>query len=117
MTQASSTARVYEPRTVTLNFRPRMDEQGENMLWFVSWIVGEDGSEGEWFYSGTSCQGRHFPAPAEAIGLRLRRWPSPGIDPEYVDLVLHEEHQVVTDRGLQFDRRQTHSLLIPDPVS
>ena len=115
MTQAAEAPASATERTITLNLRRRLDEQGESMLWFVSWVVGDDGEEGEWFYSGVDSASGAYQAPANAIGLRIRRWPSPGTDPEYVDLPLNSEAaQTVTDRGLQFDRRQPHSRLTFD---
>lgn len=98
-------------RTVTVKLRPRYDEQGEEMLWLASWIVDADGTEGEWFYSGTGTLGETFDPPADAIGVRIRRWPSRGMDPEFVDLDLGEAGLSIIDRGLAFDRPQRRNIL------
>jgi hypothetical protein len=103
------------PRTatevITIAFRPRYNEQGEHMLWMVSWLVNEEGQEGEWFYSGSGGESSDFAVPQGTLGLRIRRWPTNGLDPEYVDLSLAEIHGPVSDRGLRFDHRQRFSRL------
>lgn len=96
---------------ITIAFRPRYNEQGEHMLWMASWLVSEEGEEGDWFYSGTGAESGEFKAPPTAIGLRIRRWPTNGLDPEYVDLSLADIEGPVSDRGLRFDHRQRFSRL------
>lgn len=44
--------------------------------WMGSWVVAHDGEEGEYFYEGVGGQATTHPVPPEAIGIRLRWWPS-----------------------------------------
>lgn len=108
--------RLSTQRVVTLNLRTRFDEQGEEMLWLVSWIVSMDGTEGEWFYSGTGCKDDRYSAPYDAIGVRIRRWPSRGMDPEFVDLDVGSDGLSIIDRGLPFDRPQPRNVFTAQTV-
>ena len=80
------------------------------MLWFGAWLVGHDGSEGAWFHSGRGAAEGRYPVPAEATGIRIRRWPSDGFDAEYADL-LDLSLPALLANDLEFDRRQQFSLL------
>jgi len=44
--------------------------------WMGSWVVACDGEEGEYFYEGPGGQATTHPVPPEAMGIRLRWWPS-----------------------------------------
>lgn len=79
------------------------------MLWLGSWLVGDSGVEGSWFYSGRGGGTSEIAPPEEASGIRLRRWPSDGLTPEYIDIGLELDN--VATAELDFDRRQPHSRL------
>ncbi|MGH2628364.1 MAG: hypothetical protein ACRDHY_17130 [Anaerolineales bacterium] len=90
------------------------NEQGRPMLWFGSWLVGVAGDEAEWFHSARGGAQGNYPVPPHATGVRIRRWPSHGLDAEYADLLdlASLNHIVATD--LDFDTRQEFSLLPAD---
>jgi hypothetical protein len=44
--------------------------------WMGSWVVSRDGEEGEYFYESEGGQITTHTPPPDAIGLRLRWWPS-----------------------------------------
>ena len=44
--------------------------------WMGSWVVASDGEEGDYFYEGPGGQVTTHTVPPEAIGIRLRWWPS-----------------------------------------
>jgi hypothetical protein len=79
-----------------------LNEQGRPMLWFGSWLEGPEGHEGGWFFSGAGGTVTEHRPPHGATGVRIRRWPSDGLDPEYVDLPLAGLHLLLTER-LDFD--------------
>ncbi len=87
------------------------NEQGRPMLWFGSWLTGSAGDEAEWFHSARGGAAGSYPVPAHATGLRIRRWPSDGLDAEYADILDLDRvtHLVATE--LDFDTRQQFSLL------
>jgi hypothetical protein len=87
------------------------NEHGGRMLWFGSWLVGNDGSEAEWFYSGRGGERERYPVPSQATGLRIRRWPNEGFDAEYADVLDVRQRPEVKPAELDFDRRQPFSLL------
>jgi hypothetical protein len=70
------------PRSLVLNLPSLINEQNEPMRLLASWLLTNH--EGAVFYSGTGSAIR-APIPQHAIGFRLRRWPSEGIAPEYLD--------------------------------
>jgi hypothetical protein len=90
------------------------NEQGRPMLWFGSWLTGSRGDEAEWFHSARGEASGSYSVPAHATGLRIRRWPSDGLDAEYADILDlgSVSHLVATD--LDFDTRQQFSLLPED---
>ncbi|MEX0781327.1 MAG: hypothetical protein WD557_01670 [Dehalococcoidia bacterium] len=91
---------------------PNVDnEQGRPMLWFGSWLTGSDGSEAEWFHSARGAAAATYPVPAHATGIRVRRWPSDGLDAEYADLLDLERITDIVATDLDFDTRQQFSLL------
>lgn len=89
------------------------NEHGGRMLWFGAWLVSREGDEGGWFYSGRGGEVTRHEVPSNATGLRLRRWPSEGLDPEYVDLALNGDAEV-DPLMLDFDCAQPHSRLRRD---
>jgi len=87
------------------------NEHGGRMLWFGSWLVGAEGAEAAWFYSGRGGEQGRYRVPPEATGLRIRRWPNEGFDAEYADVLDVAERPEVRPAELDFDRRQPFSLL------
>ena len=87
------------------------NEHGERMLWFGSWLVGEAGAEGAWFYSGRGGAHERYAPPAEATGVRIRRWPNEGFDAEYVDVLDLAAAGALRPAELDFDQPQRYSLL------
>jgi hypothetical protein len=98
---------------IRVNWPDLENEHGGRMLWFGAWLVSNDGDEGPWFYSGRGAEITTHQTPAGAVGLRLRRWPSEGLDPEYVDLTLNGASDI-DPLMLDFDRAQPHSRLAQD---
>ena len=90
------------------------NEQGRPMLWFGSWLVGHEGNEGGWFHSARGKAAGQYSPPAGATGLRVRRWPNDGLEPEYADILDLAGVVRVSLDDLEFDRRQQHSLLPED---
>ena len=87
------------------------NEQGRPMLWFGSWLTGGHGEEAEWFHSSRGGAAGTYDVPPHATGLRIRRWPNDGLEPEYADLL---DLRALTDlvaTDLDFDTRQRFSLL------
>ncbi len=87
------------------------NEHGGRMLWFGSWLVGHEGAEAAWFYSGRGGERGCYPVPPEATGLRIRRWPNEGFDAEYADVLDLSACRELQPADLDFDRRQPFSLL------
>ncbi len=91
---------------------------GLQMPWFGSWLIGAEGLEGEWFHSGRGAALTEHQAPADASGVRLRFWPSEGLDPEYIDIDLPRnlpgdaETHLIDTASLDFDRPGPHSRLV-----
>lgn len=90
------------------------NEHGGTMLWFGSWLAGNDGSEAAWFYSGRGGEQGRYTVPAEATGLRIRRWPNEGFDAEYVDVLDLAGVRELNLAALDFDRPQPFSVLEVD---
>ena len=88
----------------------RVSDFGEPMAWFGAWLVGDGSVEGAWFYSGRGAAETSHAPPADAVGVRLRFWPSEGLDPEYLDLPLPEGGLIETGQ-LDYDRPGPHSRL------
>lgn len=70
------------PRSMHLEFPRLINEQDQPMRLLASWLLAEH--EGTIFYSGSGGTVT-APVPHQAIGFRLRRWPSEGIAPEFLD--------------------------------
>ena len=88
-----------------------MNEHGRPMLWFGSWLSGSGGGEGLWFYSGRGGCFESYEVPAEATGLRIRRWPNEGLDAEYADITAFAELSNLDVTSLDFDAPQPFSRL------
>jgi hypothetical protein len=80
------------------------------MLWFGSWLSGDDGSEGDWYYSGRGGEFGRYDVPGNATGVRIRRWPNEGLDAEYVDVLSFRGETIAAD-ALDFDAPQHYSRL------
>lgn len=96
---------------ITIEWPAELNEQGRPMLWFGSWLIGDDGAEGAWFYSGKGGEVGEYPIPAGVTGLRIRRWPSDGLDAEYADVLGLAGAPNLVASALDFDREQPFSLL------
>ena len=94
---------------------------GLQMPWFGAWLIGAEGLEGEWFHSGRGAAVTEHETPADASGVRLRFWPSEGLDPEYIDIDLPSDlpgnppssaaAHLIDTASLDFDRPGPHSRL------
>ena len=108
---------VENGSALTLHWPALMNEEGFGLLWFGSWIVNDEGVEGEWFYSGRGGETQTTGIPTEAIGVRIRRWPSEGLEAEYADVLLASDPGEVWTEQLNFDTRQLFARLPADPKS
>lgn len=81
------------------------------MLWFGSWLTGSAGFEGGWFYSGRGGESAEYPIPANATGVRIRRWPNEGLDAEYADVLAVDRLAELSPAALDFDAPQPFSRL------
>jgi hypothetical protein len=99
---------------LAIHFPEVMNDQGRPMIWFGSWLVGQDGREGEWFHSARGGAVVRVARPPEATGLRIRRWPSDGLDAEYADVLDLASAASLDADSLDFDTRQRYSLLPED---
>lgn len=81
------------------------------MIWFASWLVGQAGEEGDWFHSARGAAEVSVTVPTTATGLRIRRWPSDGLEAEYVDILDLAARPAIDAASLDFDTRQTFSRL------
>ena len=73
-------------------------------------LVGDGEVEGDWFHSGRGAAETSHDPPREAVGVRLRFWPSEGLDPEYIDLPLPDSGLIETI-SLDYDHPGPHSRL------
>ena len=97
--------------TIRIRWPDVENEQGRPMLWFGSWLVGADGSEGGWFHSARGGAEGAYSIPAGATGVRIRRWPNDGLEPEYADHSPLEDITELVATDLDFESRQQFSLL------
>jgi hypothetical protein len=86
-------------RAVTIEFPALPNEHGGDSLWLASWLH-DDGSEGGWFYSGRGGEAVTAEPPPGA-GIRVRRWVSDGLPPEYADVTVSMCH--LSAGALDFD--------------
>jgi hypothetical protein len=87
------------------------NEHGDQMLWAGAWLVGGVGEEGEAIYSGRGGERSRHPIPAGATGMRIRRWPNEGLEPEYVDVLDLTLVEDLRPEQLDFERPQPFSRL------
>ena len=85
------------------------------MLWFASWLIGHDGQEGGWFHSARGEKTVTVQVPSNATGVRIRRWPSEGLDPEYVDVELDDRPSEIWVDAIDFGTTQRFSRLPQRP--
>lgn len=107
--------------SITVHWPDSLNDFGRPMLWLATWLIGEAGEEGDWFFSGRTADGNSgsdeglgpHAVPADATGIRVRRWPDEEFSPEYADLIPIPSEVIRVD-ALSFDRRQIHSRLQPN---
>jgi hypothetical protein len=99
---------------ISISFPYVLNEQGRPMIWFGSWLVGDDGTEGPWFHSDRGSADVRVSPPAGATGLRIRRWPNDGFDAEYADILDLSTTVDIDANELDYDSRQRFSLLAED---
>lgn len=95
--------------SITVRWPAELNEHGAPLLWFGSWLTGNAGFEGGWFYSGRGDECAEYSIPAEATGLRIRRWPNEGLDAEYSDVLALERLSELMPSSLDFDATQPFS--------
>ena len=100
---------------MTVHWPREVNEHGQPMLWFGSWLVGDGGAEAGWFYSGRGDERGVYNIPQAVSGVRIRRWPNEGFEPEYAD-VLAVDVREIQPASLNFDIRQRYSMLDEDFV-
>lgn len=96
---------------ITVAWPALENEHGGRLLWFGSWLVSDDGSEGPWFYTGRGGEYGSYHPPPEATGLRVRRWLNEGLEPEYADVLSLSAISTLSPERLDFDVRQEFSRL------
>jgi hypothetical protein len=96
-----------QSRTVIVEFPALPNEHGGDSLWLASWLH-KDGSEGDWFYSGRGGEAVSAEPPPGA-GIRVRRWVSDGLPPEYADVPVSLGH--LSAAALDFDAAGPHERL------
>jgi len=101
-----------ESATLMIEWAGEINEEGGPTRWLGSWLVSGDAVEGEWFYGGFGGEQTSHSIPAGATGIRVRKWLSEGLDPEYVDIRLNGE-SVVQTGALDFDAPQSHRVFHP----
>lgn len=95
--------------SITVRWPKEMNEHGAPLLWFGSWLTGDAGFEGGWFYSGRGDECAEYSIPAEATGVRIRRWPNEGLDAEYSDVLAFDRLSELIPSTLDFDAPQPFS--------
>ncbi len=95
--------------SITVRWPKELNEHGSPLLWFGSWLTGNAGFEGGWFYSGRGDEFAEYPIPAGATGLRIRRWPNEGLDAEYSDVLALDRLSELMPSTLDFDTPQPFS--------
>jgi hypothetical protein len=96
---------------LVLTLPDELNEHGERMLWYGSWLVSADGVEGDGFYSGRGGETGRYVMPTTAVGLRVRRWPNEGLEPEYADVLDLTRMRELAASDLDFDVTQPFSRL------
>lgn len=95
--------------TIRVLWPAETNEHGRPLLWFASWLTGDAGVEGEWFYSGHGGTDGEYPVPPYATGVRIRRWPNEGLDAEYTDILDLAAARHLSAAALDFDSTQPFS--------
>ena len=90
------------PSRLVIEWAAERNEEGGPTRWFGSWLMGGGDIEGGWFYGGHGGQRTEHTVPDGAVGVRVRKWTSEGLDPEYVDVPLDGEGPLRTG-DLDFD--------------
>jgi hypothetical protein len=98
------------PERLAIEWAAQTNEQGGASRWFGSWLLNALGVEGGWFYGGHGGERTEHAVPGGVVGVRIRRWTSEGLDPEYFDLPLDGRERIVTAE-IDFDAAQPHRLL------
>ena len=98
--------------TIVVEWASETNEEGGPTRWLGSWLVSGDAVEGAWFYGGYGGERTTHAVPAGATGIRVRKWLSEGLDPEYIDVGLNGE-TVVQTGALDFDAPQPHRVFRP----
>src|SRR5438128_2437573 len=98
-------------RTLVIHWPYLPNEHGERMLWFGSWLAEGVDAESSWFYCGRGGERGAYAVPDGATGVRIRRWPNEGLDPEYVDVFDLADKQELRPEALDFDAPQRFSRL------
>lgn len=67
---------AVRPETLSLDWGEAEKAPADRKRWLGAWLLSREGEEGDYFYDGPG--GRHTThrVPAEAIGFRLRWYPS-----------------------------------------
>ncbi len=99
---------------LTIDWPVDENEHGEQMLWAASWLVGAAGEEGAAIYSGRGGEQRCYAVPTVATGVRVRRWPNEGLEPEYADVLSLTGMGGLRPAQLDFDVRQPFSMLVEE---
>jgi hypothetical protein len=99
---------------INISFPYVLNEQGRPMIWFGSWLVGDDGIEGTWFHSDRGGAEVRVSVPAGVTGVRIRKWPNDGFDAEYADILDLATARDIDAAELDYDTRQKFSLLGED---
>ena len=99
--------------TLKIVWHEQTSDFGQPMPWFGSWLVGDGETEGDWFHSGRGAAETSHEPPEDAVGVRLRFWPSEGLDPEYIDLPLPDSG---TNRDDRPRLRPSRPALPPRPL-
>jgi hypothetical protein len=87
------------------------NEHGGQLLWHGSWLLGEDGVEGDEFYRGRGGTTGSYDVPPGTAGVRIRRWPHEAFGPEYADIVPLPPGRRITAGDLDFERMPVAGLL------
>ena len=104
-------------RALRIRWAGEISDFGRPMPWFGAWLVEDGAREGDWFHSGRGAAETVHQLPVEAVGVRLRFWPSEGLDPEYVDVPLERIGERNGDlwldtAELNYDAPGPHSRLV-----
>lgn len=101
---------MTEALNITVLWPDIVNEKGKPMLWLGAWLIGSEGIEGDWFHSGRGGGETSHEVPPDATGVRVRKWPSEGLAPEYADMTPIESSRIDASM-LPFERQQPFSLL------